>query len=132
MFNRCTLIGNLGADVDVRDMNNGTKCGNLRLATNEVYFDKDGNRKVSTQWHRVAYFGMSDKLAAHLTKGRQILVTGSIEHRSYSDEQGNTRYSTSLVIRPHRGGDLKLLSRPRSEDVQEVTEQQENEVVAEL
>jgi single-strand DNA-binding protein len=128
MLNRATFIGNLGADVDVRQMDSGTNVGNMRLATSEVYFDKDGNRKVNTQWHRVAYFGMSEKLATHLKKGRQILVTGSIEHRQYADEQGNTRYSTSLVIRPHRGGELRLLNRPKSE----VSEQQQDEVVAEL
>lgn len=101
--NKVILIGNLGADPEVRSFQNGGKVCNLRIATSETWKDKQsGERKERTQWHSVAIF--SEPLARvaeqYLKKGSKVYVEGQLETRKWQDQSGADRYSTEVVLRP--------------------------------
>jgi single-strand DNA-binding protein len=109
--NKVILIGNLGADPEVRSFQNGGKVVNLRLATTESWRDKaTGERKDATQWHSVAIFNENlGKVAEqYLKKGSKVYVEGRLETRKWQDQSGADRYSTEVVLRQY-GGELTLL-----------------------
>lgn len=92
-LNKVTLIGNLGADPDVRFTGSGQAVANLRLATTEKW--KDGEK---TEWHRVVVFGkQAETCKEYLTKGRQIYVEGRLQTRQWDDKDGNKRYTTETI-----------------------------------
>src|SRR3990167_1630083 len=94
--NRVILIGNLGADPDVRQVGQTSVC-NLRLATTERFKDRDGNIQEKTEWHRVNVWGaQGDACARCLAKGRQVYVEGQLQTREWTDQQGVKRYSTEV------------------------------------
>ncbi|MCA0270017.1 MAG: single-stranded DNA-binding protein [Bacteroidetes bacterium] len=99
-INKVILIGNLGADPELRRTPNGTAVTELRLATNESYKDRDGNVQDKTEWHSVVVW---DRLAEiceqYLKKGSQVYIEGSLQTRSYEDKDGNTRYKTEIKAR---------------------------------
>lgn len=99
-INKVILIGNLGADPELRRTPNGTAVTELRLATNESYKDRDGNQQDKTEWHSVVVW---DRLAEiceqYLKKGSQVYIEGSLQTRSYEDKDGNTRYKTEIKAR---------------------------------
>ncbi|WP_417261010.1 single-stranded DNA-binding protein [Celeribacter sp.] len=102
--NKVILVGNLGADPEVRTFQNGGKVCNLRIATSENWKDRNtGERKERTQWHTVAIF--SEPLARtaeqYLRKGSKVYLEGQLETRKWQDQQGNDRYSTEVVLRPY-------------------------------
>ena len=99
MLNKVMLIGNLGADPDLRTTNNGTAVCEMRIATNESWFDKAANeRKDRTEWHRVIVWGASgENCAKYLTKGSKAYVEGRIQTREWADKEGNKRYTTEIV-----------------------------------
>ncbi len=99
--NKVILIGNLGADPEVRSFANGGKVANLRLATTETWKDRNsGEKQERTDWHSVAVFG--DGLAGvaerYLRKGSKIYVEGQLRTRKWQDQQGNDRYTTEVVL----------------------------------
>jgi single-strand DNA-binding protein len=97
-LNRVILLGNLGADPELRMTNGGTAVLSLRLATAETYLDRDKQRKERTEWHRVVVWGKrGESLGKMLTKGDRILVEGSLRTTSYDDREGNKRYTTEIV-----------------------------------
>jgi len=97
-LNRATLLGNLGADPELRYTNSGKAVLNMRLATTESYLDANKVRQESTQWHTVTLWGKrGEALAKFLTKGSRILVEGSIRNSSYEDKDGNKRYKSEVV-----------------------------------
>jgi len=101
--NKVILIGNLGADPEVRTFQNGGKVCNLRIATSESWKDKNsGERKERTEWHSVAIF--SEPLARlaeqYLHKGSKVYIEGQLETRKWQDQSGQDRYSTEVVLRP--------------------------------
>ena len=101
--NKVILIGNLGADPEVRSFQNGGKVCNSRIATSETWKDKQsGERKERTQWHSVAIF--SEPLARvaeqYLKKGSKVYIEGQLETRKWQDQSGADRYSTEVVLRP--------------------------------
>lgn len=103
--NKVILIGNLGADPEVRSFQNGGKVCNLRIATSENWKDRTtGERKERTQWHQVAIF--SEPLARvaeqYLKKGSKVYIEGQLETRKWQDQNGQDRYSTEVVLRPYR------------------------------
>lgn len=113
-LNKVMLIGNLGADPEVRSFQNGGKVCNLRLATSERWKDKNsGEQKEATEWHQVAIF--SDGLIAvceqYLRKGSKVFVEGQLQTRKWQDQSGADRYSTEVVIRGF-GGTLTMLDGP--------------------
>lgn len=98
-MNRVLLLGAMGADVEVRTTTSGKKVGQFSLATSEKWVGKDGNKHEKTQWHRVVMWNISDGLVPYLLKGTKLLVEGSVEYRSWDDEQGNKKYSTEIICR---------------------------------
>lgn len=97
-LNRVMLLGNLGADPELRFTQGGQAVLNLRLATTESYLDKDRVRKERTDWHNVVIWGKrGEGLAKVLAKGSTIFVEGSLRTSSYDDRDGNKRYKTEVV-----------------------------------
>jgi single-strand DNA-binding protein len=96
--NKVILIGNLGANPEVRFTQGGKAVANLRIATSERWTDKDGNKQETTEWHRVVLFGRQAEIAQqYLTKGRSVFIEGRIQTRQWQDQQGQKRYSTEIV-----------------------------------
>lgn len=108
--NRVILIGNLGADPELRNAG-GTAVADLRLATSRCWTDKGGAAKEETQWHRVVVWGkQAESCAKYLAKGRQVYVEGRLQTREWSDKEGNKRQTTEVVAEQvqflgGRGGD---------------------------
>lgn len=97
-INRVTLLGNLGADPELRYTQGGQAVLNLRLATTESYLDKDKVRRDRTDWHSVTVWGKrGEALSKFLSKGSSMLVEGSVRTSSYDDKEGNKRYKTEIV-----------------------------------
>ncbi len=97
-LNKVMLIGNLGADPEIRHTPGGVAVATLRLATNEVYTDRSGNRQTRTEWHRViAWSKLAEICGQYLRKGRQVYVEGRLQTRQWDDQQGQRRYMTEVV-----------------------------------
>ena len=97
-LNRVILLGNLGADPELRMTNGGTAVLNLRMATSESYLDRNKQRQERTEWHRVVIWGKrAEALGKILTKGDRILIEGSLRTSSYEDRDGNKKYTTEIV-----------------------------------
>jgi single-strand DNA-binding protein len=101
-LNKVMLIGNLGADPEVRSFQNGGKVCNLRIATSESWKDKNtGERKEATEWHTVAIFseGLAGVAERYLRKGSKVYLEGQLQTRRWQDQSGADRYSTEVVLR---------------------------------
>ena len=98
--NKVIIIGNLGKDPEVRTMQNGGKIANLSVATSESWKDKaTGERKEKTEWHRVAIFGqLADIAERYCQKGTKVYVCGSLQTRKWTDQQGQEKYTTEVVL----------------------------------
>ena len=99
--NKVILIGNLGADPEVRRMQDGRPVVNLRVATSESWRDKaTGERKEKTEWHRVVIFneGLAKIAEQYLKKGSKIYLEGALQTRKWTDQQGVEKYSTEVVL----------------------------------
>ena len=97
-LNRVMLLGNLGADPELRFTQGGQAVLNLRLATTESYLDKDRVRKERTDWHSVVVWGKrGEALSKILAKGSSLFIEGSIRTSSYEDREGQKRYKTEIV-----------------------------------
>lgn len=102
--NKVILVGNLGADPDVRTMQSGDKMVNLSIATSESWKDKaTGERKEKTEWHRVVIFNKGLVMVAenYLKKGAKVYIEGQVETRSW-EQDGQKKYTTEIVLRPFR------------------------------
>jgi single-strand DNA-binding protein len=105
-LNKVMLIGNLGADPEIRSFQNGGKVANLRIATSESWKDRNtGERQERTEWHTVAIFseGLVGVVERFLRKGSKVYVEGQLQTRKWQDQSGNDRYSTEVVIRGMNG-----------------------------
>ena len=92
------LLGNLGQDPELRYTQGGQAVLNLRIATNESFLNRDGERQERTEWHSVIIWGKrGEGLSKVLSKGKQIFVEGRLQTRSWEDKQGNKRYTTEIV-----------------------------------
>jgi single-strand DNA-binding protein len=114
-LNKVMLIGNLGADPEIRSFQNGGKVANLRIATSETWKDRNtGERQERTEWHTVAIFseGLVGVVERYLRKGSKVYVEGQLQTRKWQDQQGNDRYSTEVVIRG-MNGTLTMLDGPQ-------------------
>lgn len=97
-LNRAMLIGRLGADPELRFTQGGSAVLNMRLATTEVYYDRNKERQENTEWHTVVLWGnRAEALNKYLSKGKEIAVEGRIQTRSWEDKDGNKRYATEIV-----------------------------------
>jgi single-strand DNA-binding protein len=111
--NKVILVGNLGADPEIRRTQDGRPIANLRLATSESWRDKaTGERKEKTEWHRVVIFNENLCRIAeqYLKKGSKIYIEGALQTRKWQDQSGQDRYSTEVVLQNFRG-ELTLLDR---------------------
>ena len=100
--NKVIIVGNLGADPEVRSFQNGGKVCNLRVATSENWKDRNtGERREKTEWHTVAIFseGLVRVAEQYLRKGSKVYIEGQLETRKWQDQNGNDRYSTEVVLR---------------------------------
>ncbi|NLE86562.1 MAG: single-stranded DNA-binding protein [Myxococcales bacterium] len=97
-LNRVILLGNLGADPELRMTNNGTAVLKMRLATSETYLDRNKQRQERTEWHNVVVWGRrAEALGKFLGKGDRLLVEGSLRTTSYDDRDGNKKYRTEII-----------------------------------
>src|ERR1700683_5453905 len=111
--NKVILIGNLGADPEIRRTQDGRPVANLRLATSESWKDKNtGERKEKTEWHRVVIFNENLCRIAeqYLKKGSKVFIEGALQTRKWQDQSGQDRYSTEVVLQGFRG-EMTLLDR---------------------
>lgn len=105
MLNETSLIGNLGADPEMRCLPSGEAVANLRVATTEVYKDKTGQRVEETEWHRVSFFGrQAETIGQYLKKGSLVYIKGKIKTRKWKDKEGKDQYTTEI-----KGIDYKML-----------------------
>jgi len=102
-INKVILVGNLGADPEVRSLENGTKVATLSIATTESYKDKAGAWQEQTEWHRIVLWRWLAEKAEKMKKGSKVYVEGSLRTRSWTDKDNITRYTTEIV------GDKTLL-----------------------
>jgi single-strand DNA-binding protein len=96
--NKVILLGNLGADPELKPIASGRVCCHLRLATTAVFKDATGQRQEKTEWHRVTAWGpVAEQCVRYLKKGRSVYVEGRLENRSWDGEDGKKRYATDVV-----------------------------------
>ena len=104
--NKVILIGNLGADPEIRSLGSGDRVANLRIATSESWRDKmSGERKEKTEWHRVVVFNENIVKVCenYLRKGAKVYIEGAIQTRKWQDQSGVEKYSTEIVINKFKG-----------------------------
>lgn len=108
MINKVILVGNVGADPEVRTLESGVKTARVRLATTERIFNRQTQENTEhTEWHTVTLWrGLADVVDKYVRKGSQIYVEGSLRTREWQDQQGNRRFSTEI-----QAAELKLLGR---------------------
>jgi len=103
--NKVILVGNLGADPEIRYTANGDAIVTLSIATSETFKDKEGNKKTNTEWHRVILFGQLAEIAGKwLKKGSSVYLEGKLKTRKWQDQQGNDKYTTEII-----GDTLRML-----------------------
>ena len=113
-LNKVMLIGNLGADPEIRSFQNGGKVANLRIATSETWKDRNtGERQERTEWHTVAIFseGLVGVVERFLRKGSKVYIEGQLQTRKWQDQQGVDKYSTEVVLQGFNGTLTMLDSR---------------------
>ncbi|HEV2600201.1 single-stranded DNA-binding protein [Sphingopyxis sp.] len=109
--NKVILVGNLGADPEIKSFQNGGKIANIRIATSEQWKDRmSGERKERTEWHNVVVNGdgLVGVVERYLKKGSKVYIEGSLRTRKWQDRDGNDRYTTEIVI-AGMGGTLTML-----------------------
>ncbi len=109
--NKVILVGNLGRDPEIRTTQDGTRVANLSLATSESWRDKNtGERKERTEWHRIVVFNerLVDVIEKYVKKGAKLYIEGALQTRKWTDNSGQERYSTEVVLQNFRG-DLTML-----------------------
>lgn len=111
MINKAILIGNLGADPEIRYTQSGTQVATFNVATTERWKGQDGQMQENTEWHRIVAWGrLAEICGEYLNKGSKVYIEGRIQTRKWQDQSGNDRYTTEIVAR-----EMKMLS-PRGGD----------------
>ncbi|NIM47791.1 MAG: single-stranded DNA-binding protein [Gemmatimonadales bacterium] len=116
-LNKVMLIGNLGADPEVRSTASGTRVATLSVATSRSWTNQAGERQEKTEWHRVVLWNnrarqLADVAEKYLKKGDRVYIEGRVEYRTWEDRDGNTRYTTEvnaremLMLTPRGGGEV--------------------------
>jgi single-strand DNA-binding protein len=99
MKNTVQLIGNVGNDPEIKNLDGGKKVANLTIATNDSYKNDKGEKVEQTEWHKVVAWGKTAEIIEkYVTKGLQIAIEGKLTHRSYDDKNGEKRYITEIVV----------------------------------
>lgn len=115
--NKVILVGNLGKDPEVRTTQEGAKIVNLAVATSEQWRDRDTQeRKERTEWHRVVIFNekLADVADKYLRKGAKIYIEGQLQTRKWTDQNGQERYTTEIVV-PRFRGEITMLDSVRNQ-----------------
>lgn len=110
-INKVILVGNLGRDPEIRHTQDGAKVANLSLATSESWKDRNsGERREKTEWHRVVIFNdrLADVAEQYLRKGSKVYVEGTLQTRKWTDQSGQEKYTTEIVLQKFRG-ELQML-----------------------
>ena len=98
MKNRVQLIGRVGQDPEVKNLEGGKKVATITIATNDVYYKDNGDKVEQTEWHRVTAWGKTAEIIEkYVTKGKEIAIEGKLTHRTYEDKNGEKRYITDIV-----------------------------------
>jgi len=98
MKNTVQLIGNVGNDPEIKNLDGGKKVANLTIATNDSYKNDKGEKVEQTEWHKVVAWGKTAEIIEkYVTKGLQIAIEGKLTHRSYDDRNGEKRYITEVL-----------------------------------
>lgn len=119
--NKVILVGNLGADPEIRRTQDGRPIANLRIATSESWRDKNsGERREKTEWHRVVIYndGLSGIAENYLRKGSKVYLEGQLQTRKWQDQSGNDRYSTEIVLQAFNST-LTILDSPQGQTNQD-------------
>jgi single-strand DNA-binding protein len=96
--NKVILVGNLGADPEVKFLTSGTQVANFRIATTENRVNRSGEKVALTEWHRIVAFGrLAEICGQYLTKGKQVYIEGRIRTRQWEDKDGNRRFTTEII-----------------------------------
>jgi len=102
--NKVILIGNLGADPQSRQLNDGKTVTNLSVATSETWKDKDGQKQTRSEWHRVSIFGKGAEIAAkYLKSGSKVFIEGKLQTRSWEGQDGQKQKTTEVIITEYSG-----------------------------
>jgi len=97
--NRVQLLGRLGKDPEIKELANGSKLAKFSIATNEYYFNKDGEKVEETNWHNIVAFGKQAELIEQYNhKGDEVLIDGRLTSNSYTDKNNEKRYSVDVVV----------------------------------
>jgi single-strand DNA-binding protein len=114
-INKVILVGNLGRDPEIRSTQDGMRIANLAIATSETWRDKmSGERKERTEWHRVVIFNerLAEVAEKYLKKGAKVYIEGALQTRKWTDNSGQERYTTEVVLQRFRG-ELTMLDGAR-------------------
>jgi single-strand DNA-binding protein len=136
--NRVILIGNLGKDPEIRNLEGGVKVANFSLATTETYKGKSGEKVDQTEWHNIVLWrGLAEVAESYLKKGNSVFIEGKIRTREWTDKDGNKRYTTEIVA-----DNMVMLSSRRdqasgndfngSQKAEKATQQESQDQVADL
>ncbi len=107
MINKVILVGNVGADPDIRYLEGGVAVANLSLATSESYKNKNGEKVTQTEWHNIVLWrGLAEVAEKYVKKGMQLYIEGRIRTRSWEDKEGSKRYTTEIFA-----DNMQMLSR---------------------
>jgi single-strand DNA-binding protein len=106
--NKVILVGNLGKDPEIRYTPSGKAVANFSIATSENWTDKEGQKQVRTEWHRIVAFDrLAEICGEYLSKGKQVYIEGRLQTRQWEDRDGNKRYTTEI-----RANNMQMLGRP--------------------
>ncbi len=99
LINKVQLMGNVGKDVEFKDLGDGNSIARLSMSTKEVYKTKDGEKKFDLQWHNLVAWGrVAEVMSVMVQKGKRIVVLGKLAHRTYEDKEGKKRYLSEIVV----------------------------------
>ena len=96
--NKVQLIGNLGQEPEILNLESGKKLAKFSIATNDYYYNKQGDKITDTQWHNIIAWGkVADIIEKYVNKGQEVAIEGKLTSRNYEDNEGNKRYITEIV-----------------------------------
>ena len=130
--NRVILVGNLGADPEIRYTQDERPIANLRMATSQTWRDKDtGERREKTEWHRVVIFneGLAKVAEQYLKKGSRIYLEGALTTRKWTDQSGQERYTTEVVLQGFNAS-LVMLGNPKEEQDERPSDDSDDSAIA--
>ena len=113
-LNKVTLIGNVGKDPEIRNMQDGREVASFSIATSESWKDKaSGERKERTEWHRIVVFSqpLVNIIKNNVNKGSKLFIEGSLQTRKWTDQSGGEKYTTEIVLQPYNGTMMMLDAR---------------------